>query len=84
MIIDKKEKKYLIIRRNGCISCGACMVASNHKCYFLDGKSWCVKEPIENCDDVVDVCPTNVIETATLEEYEVVENELIKEGILKK
>lgn len=59
------------------------MVASEGKCYFLDGKSWCSKEEIKNVDEVIDVCPTNVIEAATLEEYEAAEEELKKEGILK-
>ena len=81
---ENKEKKYLVINRKGCIGCGACMVASDGKCYFLDGKSWCVKEEVENAEEVIDVCPTRVIELASIEEYEKVEQELIEEGILKK
>ncbi len=77
------DKKYLIIKRKGCIGCGACMVASENKCYFLDGKSWCHKVAVENADEIVDVCPTCVIEKATLEEYEQAEQVLIDEGILK-
>ncbi len=82
--MENKEKKYLIIKREGCIGCGACMVASNGKCYFLDGKSWCSKVEVENAEEVTEVCPTRVIETATLEEYEKLEQELINNGVLKK
>lgn len=83
--MDKKiEKKYLIIKRKGCIGCGACMVASNGECYFLDGKSWCNKKEIDNVEEIIEVCPTRVIEAATLEEYEAAEKELIDEGVLKK
>ncbi len=77
------KNKYLIVKRKGCIGCGACMVASDNKCYFLDGKSWCHKQEVDNADEVVDVCPVCVIEKVTLEEYEQAEQELINEGILK-
>ncbi len=76
------EKKYLIIKRKACIGCGACVVASDNKCYFLDGKSWCHKVPVENAEEVIDVCPVCIIEAATKEEYEKAEQELIDEGVL--
>lgn len=77
-----QNKKYLLIKRDICIGCAACVAASENKCYFIDGKAWCIKEEIENCDEIVDVCPVNTIYLADLKEYEEEEELLKKEGII--
>lgn len=64
-------KKFIIINRDKCIGCGACTVASEGKCKFVDGKAWCVKEKLENTEDVVSICPVDAIsDTESEQDYD--------------
>lgn len=54
-------KKFIIINRDKCIGCGACTVASENKCDFIDGKAWCVKEKLDNTKEIIAICPVEAI-----------------------
>ena len=63
-------KKFIIINRDKCIGCGACVVASNNKCDFIEGKAWCCQEEIDNTNEIIMVCPVDAIsDTDKLDEY---------------
>lgn len=66
------NKKYLIINRDICIGCGACVAASDGKCEFIDGRAWCKKEEItsEIAKDIIDTCPVDCISLEDEIEYD--------------
>lgn len=64
------EKKYLIIDRQKCIGCGACVVASDGRCEFVNGKAWPQKEIFSDAQDIIDVCPVEAISLDTEAKYD--------------
>lgn len=64
------EKKYLVIDRPKCIGCGSCVMASDGKCNFVEGKAWASKVIFREPNDVIDVCPVDAISAADEQEYD--------------
>ncbi|MGL4948725.1 MAG: hypothetical protein ACRC42_05115 [Mycoplasma sp.] len=64
------DKKFIVIKREDCICCGACVIASENKCEFIDGKAWSEKTEYDNIDEIIEVCPVEAVVAATEEEYE--------------
>lgn len=67
--LDKKIKKYILIGREKCIGCGACVAASEGLCDFIDGKAWGEKKQTEDFEEIISVCPVDCI-SATDDEDE--------------
>ncbi|MGL4952157.1 MAG: hypothetical protein ACRC4L_04200 [Mycoplasma sp.] len=55
------EKKYIAIDRDNCICCGACVIASENKCDFVDGKAWAEKVVFDNPEEISEVCPVDAV-----------------------
>lgn len=64
------DKKYLVIKRDACIGCGSCVIASEGKCDFVDGKAWSEKVEYSDPQEIVDVCPVDAIVLADSDEYD--------------
>lgn len=72
------DKKYLVIDRDLCIGCGSCVIASEGKCDFVEGKAWSEKVEYDDFQEIIDVCPVEAIIAADSEEYDIAK---IKAGL---
>ncbi len=69
------NKKFIIINRDKCIGCGACVAASENKAKFIQGKAWFNETLFENSDEIISLCPVDAIDdTESLEEYLKIKN----------
>ncbi len=69
------SKKFIIINRDKCIGCGACVAASDDKAKFIQGKAWFDEVTFDNSDEIISLCPVDAIDdTDSLEEYLKIKN----------
>lgn len=68
--INDKLKKYLIIGREKCIGCGACIAATEGVCDYIDGKAWASKIKVDDCEEIISVCPVDCITSGDEKDYE--------------
>ncbi len=54
-------KNRLIVIRDKCISCGACVPASEGRCDFKNSKVWCEDGIFEDNIEVTEVCPVDAL-----------------------
>ncbi|MGL4950835.1 MAG: ferredoxin [Mycoplasma sp.] len=64
------DKKYIIIDRDNCIGCGACVIASENRIDFVQGKAWAEKGEFDEVQEIIEVCPVEAISAASESEYD--------------
>jgi Fe-S-cluster-containing hydrogenase component 2 len=62
-------KNRLIVIRDKCISCGACVPASEGRCDFKNSKVWCEDGIFEDNNEVIEVCPVDALIIGDEEEF---------------
>ncbi len=66
------SKKKILINRDKCIGCGACVACSNLRINFIDGKAWSTNSDYDQteADDIIDVCPVDAISAGEQKDYD--------------
>ena len=74
---NSMSKKKILINRDKCIGCGACVACSNCRIKFIDSKAWSSNADYDEdeAQDICDVCPVDAISTGNEEEYEKLKEE---------